>query len=62
MTRAARHVEIALVLQFGAGCAAFGPSALETSRLQYNEVATVTRDPAGKAGPGPVLTLPVGGR
>ena len=44
MTRAARHLEIALVLLFCAGCAAFGPSALETSRLQYNEVVKKTTE------------------
>jgi hypothetical protein len=44
MTRAARHPEIALALLLCAGCAAFGPSALETSRLQYNEVVKKTTE------------------
>lgn len=44
MTRAARHLEIALVLLLGAGCSAFGPAALETSRLQYNEVVKKTTE------------------
>ena len=44
MIRAARHPEIALVLLLCAGCAAFGPSALETNRLQYNEVVKKTTE------------------
>ena len=44
MTGAARALEIALVLLVCAGCSAFGPSILETSRLQYNEVVKKTAE------------------
>jgi len=41
---AARTLETTLVLLLCAGCSAFGPSALETSRLQYNEVVKKTTE------------------
>ena len=41
---AARTLETTLVLLLCAGCSAFGPSALETSRLQYNEVVKNTTE------------------
>src|SRR5712692_9082308 len=44
MTRVGRHLEITLVLLLCAGCAAYGPSALETSRLQYNEAVKKTTE------------------
>jgi len=44
VTRAVRNLATTLVLLLSAGCAAFGPSALETSRLQYNEVVKKTTE------------------
>ena len=44
MAGAARALEITLALLLCAGCSAFGPSMLETSRLQYNEVVKKTTE------------------
>lgn len=44
MTRAARIVGTTLVALLGTGCSAFGPGALEISRLQYNEVVKKTTE------------------
>jgi hypothetical protein len=44
VTRPGRHLAVAFALLTGAGCAAFGPAALETSRLQYNEVVKKTTE------------------
>lgn len=44
MTGSARNLTLTLMLLFCAGCAAFGPAALETRRLQYNEVVKKTTE------------------
>jgi len=44
VTRAGRSLERTLVFLLCAGCSAFGPAALETSRLQYNEAVKKTTE------------------
>jgi hypothetical protein len=44
VTRAACILGTTLAALLGAGCSAFGPAALETSRLQYNEVVKKTTE------------------
>jgi hypothetical protein len=59
----------ALVCAVLAGCASIGPEALQQNRTDRDTKATFSLlmelarlELSGKIGPGPVLTLPVGGR